>query len=111
VIDHAVALAVDIPLVPVPAAQLVVGSPSTGSVDLGEFGGQEYGIWEMTPGAMTDVEADELFIVLFGAATVDLVDDGTTITLSPGSVVRLTAGMKTIWTVTESLRKVYVTPS
>jgi uncharacterized cupin superfamily protein len=30
--------------------------------------------------------------------------------LAPGSVVRLEAGMKTIWTVRETLRKVYVSP-
>jgi uncharacterized cupin superfamily protein len=94
----------------VPAGQLVAGSPTTGYLELGVFGSQEYGIWEMTPGTMTDVEADEIFVVLFGAATVELVDDGSTLTLGPGSVARLTAGMRTLWTVTETLRKVYVMP-
>jgi uncharacterized cupin superfamily protein len=28
--------------------------------------------------------------------------------LAPGSVVRLTAGMRTTWTVRETLRKIYV---
>jgi uncharacterized cupin superfamily protein len=32
------------------------------------------------------------------------------IILAPGSVVRLTAGMRTIWTVRQTLRKVYVSP-
>jgi uncharacterized cupin superfamily protein len=110
VIDHAAAASLPLLHESVPQPQVVAGSPTTGSAPLGEYGGQEYGVWEMTPGAMTDVEADELFIVLSGAATVDLVDDGTTLALSPGSVARLTAGMNTVWTVTETLRKIYVTP-
>jgi hypothetical protein len=109
-IDHQAAASVVLDLDPVPAAQVVAGEPSTGYVALGEYLGQEYGVWEMTPGAMTDVEADELFTVVSGAATVEVVADATTITLAPGSVVRLTAGMKTVWTVTATLRKVYLTP-
>ena len=96
---------------PVAAAQVVAGSPSTGFAELGNFNGQEYGVWEMTPGSMTDVEADELFVVLSGAATVEFVDAGSVVSLAAGSVGRLTAGMRTVWTVTETLRKVYVTPA
>ena len=110
-IDHAAALAIEVAHTAVPASQVVAGSPSTGSVSLGELDGQEYGVWEMTPGAMRDVEADELFVVLFGEARLDLVDDGTTLMLSAGSVARLSAGMHTVWTVVETLRKVYVTPA
>jgi hypothetical protein len=109
-IEHAAAASVPIELEPVAESQVVSGAPSTGFVVLGDYAGQEYGVWEMTPGAMTDVEADELFTVISGAATVDLVADATSITLSPGSVVALKAGMETVWTVTETLRKVYVTP-
>lgn len=110
-IDPVAAASIDIPLEAVPAEQIVAGSPTAGFVSLGEIAGSEYGVWEMSVGAMSDVEADELFVVLAGAATVDLLDDGSTITLSPGSVGRLTAGMRTVWTVTEPLRKVYVTPA
>lgn len=66
-------------------------------------------MWEHTPGTSTDVEADEVFVVLAGAATVSF--DGPAlepIELRPGSVVRLTAGMRTVWTVRETLRKVYL---
>jgi uncharacterized cupin superfamily protein len=111
VIDHAAAASLVLEHEAVPAVQVVSGSPTTGSGTLGEIAGQEYGVWEMTPGAMTDVEADEVFVVLSGAARVELVDDGTTVTLAPGSVGRLTAGMNTVWTVTETLRKVYFTPA
>ena len=71
------------------------------------------GIWEMAPGVDEDVEDDEIFVVLAGAGTVEFLDDEggpalPTITLRPGSVVRLTEGMRTRWTVTETLRKIWI---
>ncbi len=93
---------------PVPDTQRAAGSPSTGSAALGEFRGCEVGVWEMTPGTMTDTEADELFVVLSGAATVEFADGRPPLTLRPGDVVRLAAGTETIWTVTDTLRKVYL---
>jgi uncharacterized cupin superfamily protein len=88
--------------------QVVNGHPHTGLATLGRFGGLEVGVWEMTPGVMRDVEADEVFVVLSGSATVEF-DDGTTaLNLQPGDVVRLAEGAKTVWTVTETLRKVYL---
>ncbi|OYN76929.1 cupin domain-containing protein [Mycolicibacterium sphagni] len=94
---------------PVPADQSVDGDPHTGIAELGEFGGLQVGVWEMTPGVMRDVEAEELFVVLSGAATVEFDDGSPTLTLGAGDVVRLTEGTKTVWTVTETLRKVYLT--
>ncbi len=93
---------------PVPDDQSVRGAPTTAATEIGEFGGREVGIWEMSAGVMTDVEADELFIVLTGAGTVEFEDGSPTLELRPGSVVRLREGSKTTWTVTEPLRKVYV---
>ncbi len=88
--------------------QIVDGHPHTGVATLGRFGGLEVGVWEMTPGVMRDVEADEVFVVLSGAALVEF-DDGTTpLRLGPGDVVRLGEGARTVWTVTETLRKVYI---
>lgn len=104
------ALAVALEHEPVPEEQLVAGAPTTGTAELPGLDGLECGVWEMTPGAMSDVEADELFVVVAGAATVEFVDDAITLNLAPGSVGRLVAGMRTIWTVTETLRKVYITP-
>ncbi len=92
----------------VPAEQVEQGSPSTSAVALGEFRGSEVGVWELTPGTVTDVESEELFIVLSGAATVLFVDEDRTVHLGPGSVMRLEAGQRTVWTVTETLRKIYV---
>ncbi len=92
---------------PIPAEQVLSGSPLAGSAKLHDFGGHDVGVWEHTVGTSTDVEADEVFVVLFGAATVSF-DDGRVIALGTGSVGRLVEGEKTVWTVTETLRKVYV---
>ncbi len=96
-------------MVPVPVEQVVTGAPQTGWRALGAFGGHELGVWEMTPGAMSDTEADEIFVVLAGRATIEFVDTGTWTLIGPGDVVQLHAGARTVWTVTETLRKVYLT--
>jgi uncharacterized cupin superfamily protein len=87
---------------------VVEGHPRTGLATLGRFGGLEVGVWEMTPGVMRDVEADEVFVVLSGAAMVEFADGTAPLTLKPGDVVRLAEGTETVWTVTETLRKVYL---
>jgi uncharacterized cupin superfamily protein len=92
---------------PLPADQVVSGSPTTGSLVLDERDGREIGVWEMTPGVATDVEVDEVFVVLSGSATVEGVGEEP-IELWPGSTVSLTAGTRTTWTVRETLRKIYV---
>ncbi|MGA6127271.1 MULTISPECIES: cupin domain-containing protein [unclassified Microbacterium] len=97
------AAALDIPLSPLPTEQVVAGAPETGWVELTE----SVGVWEHTPGTSTDVEVDEVFVVLSGRATVRWA--GGELVLFPGAVGRLSAGTATEWTVTETLRKVYVT--
>jgi uncharacterized cupin superfamily protein len=94
---------------PVPAEQIVAGAPVAGLVELGSLGGVEFGVWEHSVGTSTDVEADEVFVVLSGSATVTFVDsEQEPLSLSAGSVARLAAGMRTVWTVHEPLRKFYV---
>jgi uncharacterized protein len=105
------AAAVELAHEPVPAEQSRGGEPATAAVDIGEFGGWSAGVWEMTPGVMSDVEADEVFVVLSGSATVEFADGTAALHLGPGDVVRLAAGTETVWTVTETLRKVYLTPA
>ena len=56
-----------------------------------------------------DIEADEVFVVLSGSASVDFVDGSPSLRLGPGDVVRLAAATQTVWTVHETLRKVYLT--
>jgi uncharacterized cupin superfamily protein len=65
------------------------------------------GIWEIDPGVVTDVEADELFVVHSGSATVRFLDSGDVWELRPGSVGIFDGGERTEWTVHERLRKAY----
>ncbi|MGN0064135.1 MAG: cupin domain-containing protein [Nocardioides sp.] len=90
-----------------PGETVLAGAPRAGAVPLTTLGDLEVGVWEMTPGTATDVEVDEVFVVLVGSATVS-VEGGPTIDLSPGSLVRLHAGDRTTWTVHAALRKLYV---
>ena len=60
----------------------------------------------MTPGVCADVEADELFVVLAGRATVDIAG-GDRLELTPGSVGVFAEGTETVWTVHETLTKVF----
>ncbi len=91
------------------ADQIDSGSPRTGDHELLRFGSAEIGVWEHTPGVSTDVEADEAFVVVCGNATVEFIDSGEVLQLAPGVVARLAAGTRTRWTVTTTLRKVYIT--
>ncbi len=96
---------------PIPPSQVVDGAPTVGSAVLGEadLGGVEVGVWECTAGTSTDIEVDEVSVVISGRARIDFVAPPLpSIELGPGDVFRLEAGMKTVWTVTETLRKVYV---
>jgi len=99
------AAALTIPREPLPAEQVVAGTPSTGFVELTDT----IGVWEHTPGTSTDIEADEVFVVLSGSATLSFTDSALApVELRAGSVVQLTEGMHTVWTVHETLRKVYI---
>ena len=95
------------PLAHEPAHEVVSGSPTTGSETVGTFGEVEVGIWEMSPGVVRDTEVDEIFVVLSGVGQVRF-DDGEVLDLSAGAMVRLHAGERTVWTVVETLRKVWV---
>ncbi|MFF9238958.1 cupin domain-containing protein [Streptomyces sp. NPDC014801] len=100
----------DAELVPEPLnpAQIVSGSPEvTGKVVWeSDDGRQVRGIWQITPGVVTDTEADEVFAVISGSATVE-VDGGPTLHVGPGDMAVLHEGDRTTWTVHETLRKVY----
>ncbi|HYF71200.1 MAG TPA: cupin domain-containing protein [Nocardioides sp.] len=74
---------------------------------LATLGTAEVGLWGMAPGTDHDTEVDEVFVVLAGRGTVAF-EDGEVVELRPGVAVRLRAGERTTWTVTEALRKVYV---
>ncbi|MGY1807061.1 cupin domain-containing protein [Blastococcus sp. SYSU D00669] len=97
------------PLGPLPLdpASVLAGEPTTALRPLGALGAAEVGIWELTAGTVTDVEGDEVFVVVAGRGTVTFAD-GSAVALRPGAVVRLHAGDRTTWEVAEPLRKVYL---
>jgi len=107
------ATALPIALARLDVSDVVAGTPLAGAAELVEGPGVEIGVWEMTAGTARDTEADEVFVVLSGRARIRYLEvPGGSVPgdaeVSAGSVVRLTAGMRTEWTVTETLRKVYV---
>ena len=91
-------------------SDVLAGQPVAGLLPLAELGSVEIGIWELASGTVRDVEADEVFVVLAGDATVRFADGGS-VELRPGAVVRLRAGDRTEWEVRARLRKLYVAPA
>lgn len=89
-------------------ASIVSGSPETREALLwsSDDGRILRGVWEITEGVVTDVEQDELFVVVSGRATVE-VEGGETLELAPGTLGILARGARTTWTVHETLRKVF----
>ncbi|MET9467746.1 cupin domain-containing protein [Streptomyces sp. NPDC006544] len=89
-------------------AQVLSGEPVVTGKVLWEAadGSQVRGIWQITPGVVTDTEADELFVVVSGRATIE-VEGGATLEVGPGSACVLREGDKTTWTIHETLRKAY----
>ena len=91
----------------VDAADVLGGRPTMGTLALSDDAGVELGVWEITSGVVTDIEVDEVFVVLSGRGRVEF-EDGSSIALTVGTVVRLRAGDRTRWIVYETLRKIYV---
>ena len=99
---------VDLEPEPLDPAQIVSGTPEVTGKVLWESadGKQLRGIWQITPGVVTDTEANELFVVVSGRATVT-VEGGESLELGPGTAAVLREGDRTTWTVHETLRKAY----
>jgi uncharacterized cupin superfamily protein len=92
---------------PLDPDQVVSGNPQVSAAELLDTEALSVGIWQHTAGVSTDVEVDEIFVVLRGRATID-VDGGPTLQVGPGDVGVLEAGAKTTWTVHDDLRKIYI---
>jgi uncharacterized protein len=88
--------------------QVLEGSPRVSELVLwtSADGGMVAGVWQITEGVVTDVEADELFVVVSGLAAVEI-EGGPTLELSPGVMGILHAGDRTVWRIHETLRKVF----
>jgi uncharacterized cupin superfamily protein len=93
---------------PLDPAQVVSGDPVVTGRVLWESadGAQVRGLWQITPGVVTDTEADELFVVVSGRATIE-VEGGPVLEVGPGDACVLREGDRTTWTVHETLRKAY----
>lgn len=88
-----------------PGDEIVSGSPHALWKPLADE--PVVGVWSMSRGAARDTEADEVFVVLSGRGTLTF-DDGEVVHLAPSTVVRLRAGERTTWDITEPLRKLFV---
>lgn len=83
------------------------GPLATGVGMLASTDALEVGVWEHPAGTSTDVETDEVFVVLSGRGRIVL-EDGSVLELRPGTVGVLASGTATTWIVDEPLRKVWV---
>jgi uncharacterized cupin superfamily protein len=70
----------------------------------------EVGVWEHSIGESTDIEVEEVFVVVSGKGTVTC-EQGGVIDLAPGTIGILPAGSRTTWKITETMRKVWITLS
>ena len=110
--NHAVsAITAGVALEAVPETDTVSGDPQQGVTELGPVAGAEVGIWELRAGVVTDTEVDELFVVLSGEATIEILsgpETGREITVRAGDAMRLVGGTRTRWSVREHIRKIYI---
>jgi uncharacterized cupin superfamily protein len=70
-----------------------------------EDGGEVGAVWEMTPGVLEGVAAEETVVIVSGRATLEF-EDGTVSEIRPGFVGVLYAEDVSRWIVHETLRKV-----
>jgi uncharacterized protein len=101
------ATTVDLRFSELPKAKCPAGPVSTGVGMLAATEALEVGVWEHPVGTSTDVETDEVFVVLSGSGRVVLAN-GAVLELRPGTVGVLVAGTHTTWEIDETLRKVWV---
>jgi uncharacterized cupin superfamily protein len=95
----------DLPDSQCPDGVIAAGVATLVSTDL-----LEAGVWEHPVGRSTDVEQDEVFVVISGRGRV-ILDDGSVLPLAPGTLGVLAAGTSTVWEIDEPLRKVWVVPA
>ena len=101
------ALATDVSLTPLPDDQCPGPVVATGATVLARTDAYEVGVWVHEAGVSTDVETDEVFVVIAGRGRVTL-ENGTVLELQPGTVGVLYAGSRTTWEIDEPLRKVWI---
>lgn len=93
---------------PLNSAQVVSGNVTTGGVELVGTEKLKVGVWEHSGNSVsTDVENEEVFVVLSGKGKVWL-EDGSFLELAPGVIGRFKQGEKTRWEIEETMRKVFI---
>lgn len=85
---------------------VLAGNRVTSNLVLAGHDNVRYGVWQITPGASVQVAPTGMFVVLSGRATI-AVDGGPTYEIGPGDVCIWDGGERTIWTVHETVRKVW----
>jgi len=97
------------PLAELPFAKVLAGNPvHSGRFDLGGFGKRTMaGVWECTPGSFEyTYPGDEICTLISGRISV--VDErGKTHTYGPGDTFYTRKGEVAIWTVLETVRKIF----
>jgi uncharacterized cupin superfamily protein len=83
------------------------GAPRLVDTPVCSVGDVQVGLWQIGAGSATDVEVDEVFLVLTGSGQVTF-GDGSVLPLRPGMLVRLVEGDQTTWLIEQPLRKLYV---
>lgn len=88
---------------------VLAGNPVTSITVLAAADKVKYGVWQITPGTSVQVATPGMFVVISGRATIE-VDGDLTFDIGPGDVCICDGGERTIWTVHETLRKVWCDP-
>lgn len=87
--------------------QIVSGSPEITELTLLETDNDETsGLWQITPGVVTDTEVEESFMVITGKGHITF-GDGSQVHLEPGVTHRFKGGENTTWTIEQTLLKAY----
>jgi uncharacterized cupin superfamily protein len=83
---------------------LDVGGSSGGALDAG--------LWRSEPATHDYFFADdEAFVVLEGAATIELPDTDETVEVTAGDMAYFVAGTRSVWTITQPFKKFVVVPT
>lgn len=98
--------AADVQLEPTPRRTAEQGD--TSAIRVWATPEQRHGIWQMEEGVLVDVNGPETVCIISGSASVLIEPAGRTYELKPGDVFTFDEGEKATWTVTERVRKFFV---
>jgi len=92
------------------AKDIISGNPRAGDLvfSISTDSRETRGVWSCTRGSFRwTFDTDETAVILEGRATVRM-EDGTSLDLKPGDLAIFPRGQKSVWTIEQDLRKVYV---